>query len=191
MLQNNYVYFQWVPIAPGDSMQHNCNMERQIDEVAARVEHQASMLARIQDVLRKSGLNLSMKAADWAAMRLVWLWSELPSVMAHSKTQLRGRRRPPKDFSTWAALIIIEAVQESTKTNATLPTSKRNKKPRGLQPLVREIFQVCGFDAKAKAGIAAAELAVKTTEPEHLMRPLLGRWTNARDFLERVLRQND
>jgi hypothetical protein len=185
MLQNISVCFQWLTLTAGDSTQHTCDMDERIsvdiDDLGGRVEHVAIMLERVLNVLSSSQLPLSTKEMNWAAMRLVWLWCELPSIVVHSKTQVTSRGRPPKVFATKAASILRNAVEKSTRSDTTKPVSRRNKKPRGFEPLVRDIFNVCNFDADPKNAIARAEEQLPEP-PENLTRAPIGRRVTAQSI---------
>ena len=84
VLQNISLYFQCLPIAPGGSMRHDCNMEE--------------LIARIQGALCNSGFRLEPRAMDWAAMRLAWLQQEV----RQGQQTLLTLRQPgiPWDYST-------------------------------------------------------------------------------------------
>jgi hypothetical protein len=84
--------------------------------------------------------------------KLELLWISLkfkqPSQAPKKSQRQQKRQRPRKVHANIAAAIISDGIQKITG----------NKKWRGLEPLVRKIFQVLEIHADARAMIAAAEV---------------------------------
>jgi hypothetical protein len=156
MLQKISVYFQWSRLTPGSSTRHNCNMEPASADISERLE---STREKIRDVWSRSGLVISdsdMKQADLAAMRLAWLSCQPLEI---EKAKRPGGRR--KDSAAQAAAIVIEYFEEITESKVDRPASNRNNKPRGLEPLVRKVLDVCGFDCTEKGAFNAVSKLVR------------------------------
>jgi hypothetical protein len=158
MLRYFFVYFQWLTLTVGGSMQHGRDMEAPIcpNSVLAPGERLEDLRARFYAVWCGSGLvpdNSTAELANFAAMRLAWLCCQ-----PLAKEEAAGPGRPRKAAAALAAAITIDAFEAITKSRVDLPPSETNDKPRGLEPLLREIFAVGGIDGNAKAAIAAAPM---------------------------------
>jgi hypothetical protein len=66
--------------------------------------------------------------------------------------------RPKTMRTIQAAIIVVDAFEGATSARIDLPANSRanSEKPKVLEPLVREVFQVIGIKASPKAAIHAA-----------------------------------
>lgn len=160
-------------------MQHTCDMEA----VVSPSTDFGELHAKIRAVWADSGLvsnQFRKEKADEAAMKLAWLACHPP------ESEAAGRGRPRKTAAAMAAFITVEYFEAITGSTVEKPVREGNNKPRGLEPLVREILDVCGLNAAAKAAIAAApKLAGHCTVVE---RPIetaeeYFEWTSAKELL--------
>jgi hypothetical protein len=154
-------------------------METASADIAARLE---SMRLQIRDVWSRSGLanvdfanqvksagypatSIPIPVIDLAAMQIALLGCQPREPQAVRSRQRRrrdrGKGRPRKTDAAQAAAFIIMHFEEITRSKVDKPASERNAKPRGLEPLVRKIFDICGIDANAKRAIEAAREYVR------------------------------
>lgn len=91
----------------------------------------------------------------------------------------RTRGRPAKPAAAYAADIVMTGIEIATGARADLPISPFNARPRGLEPVVREVLALLGIVANPRAAIHAALAMRVQRRASGRRRPFLERGTGA------------
>jgi hypothetical protein len=87
-----------------------------------------------------------------------WLKGFAQEVRNAEIAEATRRGRAPNPRAAYAADLVIHAFEAITLRRIDLPSDARanSERPRGLEPLVRRVFQAIGIEGNAKAAIDAA-----------------------------------
>jgi hypothetical protein len=107
-------------------------------------------IAALMRAFHKAGLD------DPALRTIAVLLACLTIIRPSPRRQGRTRGRPKKPCAAYAANIVMGAIESITGSRADLPISLHNARPRGVEPVVREVLALLGIAANPRAAIHAA-----------------------------------
>jgi hypothetical protein len=185
--------YQSLPSSPQFCKIGHKDARKELDDLADSAE---MLIARLRALSLTAFNSLAEQELQVGAKMYIKTMSSNLTALAKTARRAevisaRGRGREKNERANGAARIVVDAFEAISGCDADNPANISEKqfhdKPRGLEPLVRKIFELLHIEGHPKAAIEAAlKERKKQRHPSGRGRP--GRLTTSKEFFERMRR---